>query len=90
MVLPKDVEQATILAREWAEQDMDNWTRANAVVYATELLVIEKKTPAGIPIQDAIETQILYLLNNLRGWHGPCAKEAKRVLNEYLRKLKVN
>ena len=32
---------------------------------------------------DALKTQLLYALNNMRTWKGPIAREAKAVLKKY-------
>lgn len=36
------------------------------------------------PIAEAYEMQIIYVLNNLRNWHGGDAKQYKALLKEYL------
>lgn len=39
----------------------------------------------GITKEQALKSQVLYVLNNLSAWKGPKAQEMKAILKEYCR-----
>jgi hypothetical protein len=75
--------QALVAALDWSQTKPYTPSKGAAQVYiqAMSLAELEGEQLYGNPAKGR-SLQILYILNNLRGWRGQEARQSKKALNE--------
>lgn len=76
--VPQNVQQAIAVATNACRAQQDKSYLKYALTY---LEFIPK-----LQTEEELRFQLMYVLNNLQGWKGPAAFEAKRILRAYANK----